>query len=48
MTSMSRVETAAPIPNRLLEKDWRTISVITRSASGPGLVPSITTGMANW
>ena len=29
-------EAAAPKPNRLFENDWRTISVIIRSASGPG------------
>src|SRR5919107_5736551 len=48
MTSMSSVEAAAPNPNRLFEKDWRTMRVIIRSASDPGFVPRITCGTANW
>ena len=48
IASISSVEAAAPKPNRLLENDCRTISVIIRSASGPGLEPIITTGIANW
>ena len=48
MASISRVEAAPPKPNRLFENDWRTISVIIRSASGPGLEPNITYGIANW
>ena len=42
ITNMSSVEAAAPKPNRLLENDCRTISVMIRSASEPGLLPSIT------
>ena len=48
MASISSVETALPKPNRLLENDCLTISVIIRSASGPGLDPNITYGIENW
>src|SRR5262249_42525613 len=48
MISISSVDAAAPKPNRLFENDCRTISVIIRSASGPGLLPSRITGIANW
>ena len=48
IASMSSVEAAAPKPKRLLENDWRTMRVIIRSASGPGLEPNITDGIANW
>ena len=45
---MSSVDAAEPNPNRLFVNDWRTISVIMRSAFGPGLVPIITTGIEYW
>ena len=48
ITNISRTDAAAPNPNRLFENDWRTISVIIRSASGPGLDPNITYGIENW
>ena len=48
MAIISSTETALPKPNRLFENDWRTIRVIIRSASGPGLDPNITYGIANW
>ena len=48
ITSVSSTDAAAPNPNRLFWNDWRTIRVIIRSASGPGVEPSITTGIAYW
>ncbi len=48
ITSISSTDAAAPNPNRLFENDWRTIRVIIRSASGPGLDPNITYGIENW
>ena len=47
-SSVSSTDAAAPNPNRLFWNDWRTIRVIIRSASGPGVEPSITTGIAYW
>src|SRR5262249_21980832 len=48
MIRISSVDAAAPKPNRLCENDCRMISVIIRSASGPGLLPSRIVGIANW
>ena len=48
IASVSSTDAAAPNPNRLFWNDWRTIRVIIRSASGPGVEPSITTGIAYW
>ena len=41
MAAIRSVETAAPYPNRLFENDCRMISVISRSADGPGFEPSM-------
>ena len=51
MPSISSVDTAAPYPNRLFENDWRMMSVMSRSADGPGFDPRALpdpTDPANW